>query len=249
MSKKILWTVCWLALACNTSRAAIITGATATASSTINWLNRPPQAAVNGSGLELGGDNSALTADQRSISNNGDVNNWLSRGIGAPATGFAAQPDNDPWFLVDLGATYRVGGVRVFNYPEHGAGGDATNRGIRHVDVLVSTDGVNYTTLASNFEIAKAIAPLANAFNDFGTYYSISDFTGGNQQTKLFRYFMFDIHSNWGDLYTDSQGNTARNYGLAELQFQEVEIPEPSTWLLLACGLVGVVASRARWRN
>src|SRR5262245_24467626 len=72
--------------------AAIITGETATASSTIGGgFNRLPIYAVNDSGLTSGQHNNAP-----------DGFMWLSTG-----SGFGGV-DPDPWFTVDLGAVYNI---------------------------------------------------------------------------------------------------------------------------------------------
>lgn len=196
--------------------ADIVTGVTATASSEIDLsifgnFPRSPLFAVNGAGMESGGDNSAITADQRSRSNNGDFHNWMSSHSDFNGV------DTAPWFLADLGAVYNIGGVRIFNYAEHGGIGDQSGIGVRHADILISTNGIDFTPLATNFEIAQAIVPLPFAWNDFGTYYSISDFTGGEQTEISFRYMRLDIFSNWYG------SDTA--YGLAELQFEAVPAP------------------------
>ncbi len=236
MSKVIVLTVgCLVALSCS-AKGAIINGATATASSTIPdsgfGLDRIPAYVVNGSGLEPGGDDSAITPDQRHLSNNGEGVYWMS------SHSFFGGVDPDPWFKVDLGAIHAVAGVRVFNYSEYFSETvDAPGAGVRHVDIAISDDDVNYTVVASNFEIAKAVVPAAG-YHDVGTYYSVSDITGGAFTQASFRYLRLDILSNWnGD-------NVA--YGLAELQFEAV--PEPATGLLVMLAVVGLAASLSRKR-
>ncbi len=195
--------------------ARIVTGVTATASSEIDLsvfgdFPRSPMSAVDGAGLNEG-DLSAMTADQRHLSNNGDFINWLSSHEAFGGVDFA------PWFLVDLGAVYDIAGVRIFNYGEHGAAFDQSGLGVRHTDILISVDGVDFVPLATNFEIAQAYVPFQGEYYDSGIYYTISDFTGDEQTEASFRYMRFDIFSNW-------YGNNVA-YGLAELQFEEIPLP------------------------
>ena len=158
------------------TRATIVSGATATASSTIIFggVDETAPHAVDGSGLSLG-DNTAVTPDQMHT-NSDNFNAWLTQ------TG-----DTDPTLTVNLGAVYdKIAGVRIFNYNSPGS---FTTRGVRTTRLLQSVDGSTWTTNS----LGLFTIPIASGISsDTGTYFAFS----GPVQAK---FFQFDIQSNWGD--------------------------------------------------
>ncbi len=210
------------------ARAAIITGETATASTTIAdhfaVFPRFPMHAVDDSGLSPG-DDLASTPDQFHIDDPDNLM-WLSTGADFGGIDFA------PNFTVDLGAVYDLTGVRVFNYNEFFEGGalDLTNRGVNRVNVMVGEEGPTTPLGAVN-------VPQATGRDDYtGTYFDLVELTGAPVRT---RYFQFNIESNYGD------GNSF--YGLSEIQFDGTPVPEPAGLGLIAMG--GVLALRRRVRR
>ena len=214
------------------AQGQIITGETATASST---LPGPPQFnfdrvtthAVDDSGLTPG-DNLASTPDQMHVKAP-DGFMWLSSGDAFGGTDF------DPTFTIDLGGLYNVTGVRVFNYNENlpnGSRPDLSNRGIQQTNVLISSNGINYTSLTPTSPLTIPIAPANDTYT--GTFNLVA-LTGGPVTA---RFFQLDILSNYG--------GDNNFYGLSEMQFDGILVPEPTTASFLALSSLGLMARRRR---
>ena len=119
--------------------AAVITGVSATASSTVNGFDRGPAHTVDGSGY---------TAGTGFVSTNPDGTMWLSNGNGA----LGGTPDASPFIIFNLGSLYNVTSVSVWNYNETGN----LNAGVKTGTLSYSTNGVSYTTLGSPFTLGAA---------------------------------------------------------------------------------------------
>jgi hypothetical protein len=164
-----------LAAAADVSRAAIVTGATATASSVFTYpgADFDPIHVVDGSGM-TGGDTSAITADTtQNVSNGADE--WLAGGAVGTLT-------------VNLNASYTILGVRIFNY------NDATpwnGRGAKDAGLLVSPDGVTFSPVGS-----LLIPKAPGASGDLGNYFNFTTLFGG---PVVGQYFKFDITTNYGE--------------------------------------------------
>ena len=210
------------------TQAQLITGETATASSALGptntAFNRIPAYAVDDSGLTAG-DNFALTPDQ-THTDVPDFFMWLSGGTCCGST-----QDFDPTFTVDLGALYGLSGMRVFNYNEGNGFAAGRFRGVNQTNVLISQDGVNYTSITP---VTPLTIPIASGTpSETGTYFDLPTLAGGPVSA---RFVQFDILSNHG-------GDNAF-YGLSELQFDAV--PEPASAGLLAFAGLGLIARRRR---
>lgn len=191
--------------------ATTIPGVTATASS--QYPGREPIYAVNGVGLYRvsdmlfgAGDNSAVTPDQGHTFAPPDGLMWLSDGI---------QPIGSVTFTADLGDSYSIDYLRVFNYNETAF----ESRSVSNAVLSVSDDGLTFTPLGT-LTIPKGFGWPDNDPADTGTLFTFATEFGG---PVVGRYFKFEVQSNWGD---------PNFVGLSELQFDS--IPEPSTLALLA---------------
>ncbi|MGI9428611.1 MAG: lamin tail domain-containing protein, partial [Bythopirellula sp.] len=120
-----------------------------------------------------------------------DGSRWLNQGSWG---GDPAVYDLDPEIIFDLGQIYSVDRMKIWNYNE------LTSRGIATMDVLVSTDGVNYSTLISGQSVDRA--PGNNAV-DFSQQVSLGGVSA--------RYVKYDILS--------SHGGGHDFVGLSEVQF------------------------------
>jgi F5/8 type C domain len=156
---------------------------------------------TNGSGL-FGGLHSGRYQDK-----------WLS-----------AEGQTQPTLTFDLGSVYALTNTSIWNY---GGGCCGTDRNVKELDILLSTDGTNYNSLGM-FSLSNPTTAFFGA-----------DIIGlaGNA-----RYVRFDVLSNYGGLSFT---------GLSEVQFngQAVSaVPETATWLMMIAG-IGVVGSLARRRR
>ncbi len=153
--------------------------------------------------------------------------------------GWQATLSGNMWFIADLGASYdTLESLYVWNVNEAGS----TNRGTKDVDIYysnaASNPGSDFTTadwtLLGNYTFNQgpgtADAPVSNII-DLNT-------------VAAARFFGLDIQSNYGDTVTSGVGRV----GLAELQFVTA-VPEPSTLLLTAIGLLGCCLFLARRRR
>jgi hypothetical protein len=208
-------------------RAAIITGETATASSTVIFgtVDEVAAHAVDNSGL-AGGDSSAVTADTTHTASE-DTFMWVSSGTGTPGV------DPDPTYTVNLGAVYTVEGVRIFNYNSTGF----TTRGVQGTNLLYSATNTSTTPWTSSFtSLGSLTVPQASGLGTYtGTYFAF-----GSPVTA--QYFQFDIQSNWGD--------GGSYYGFSELQFEQ-SVPEPAaaSVLLLSAGIAALSRITTRKRR
>jgi len=115
------------ALASGSANAAVITvgdGLTATASSTQNASNYSPTKAVNGSGL---------TGDEHST---GNQINWWSDNTGGDEDSTHVLADQ--WIQFDLGDSYVLSTIQVWNNNQIGGGG-LVNSGINQLDIYFSS--------------------------------------------------------------------------------------------------------------
>ena len=168
---------------------------------------------------------SGLTAG---LHNYNSADMWLSSG-----TDFGGI-DPNPSVLFDLGAVYTINSFHVWNYnemdlrPNGSVRTNLTTRGVNGVSVEYGTTVGLGSTVAgiSNFAKADGLATYAGQnFNGFTSFNA--------------RYIKFDINSNHGDANSF--------YGLSEVQFDGIAIPEPSSAaLLLGLGSIALVLRRRK---
>ncbi len=173
-------------------------------------------------------DGSGLTGLQHN--NTVEPNMWLSTG-----TSFGGI-DPDPSMLFDLGAVYTINSFQVWNYNEvvPGSGINLTNRGVNGVTVNFGATAALGSTVAgiTNFAQADGTATYA------GEVFDNTDFTPFNA-----RFIQFDIASGVG-VGNHGDGNTF--YGLSEVQFDGVLVPEPGSAALLGLGAIALLFRRRK---
>jgi hypothetical protein len=137
------------------------------------------------------------------------------------------------WAAFDLGTTFRLETMRVWNYNQSGG----TTRGIQNANIYYSTlaspslPGVpsaspaiaGWTQLGSGAFTFTQATGLAN-------YDSVTDINFGAVSV---RHVLIDVVTNYGD----ASGTTV---GLSEVQFFTA-VPEPSTLMLVGLGVAGAV--------
>ena len=121
--------------------------------------------------------------------------------------------DLAPKIVYDLGNYYNLESIRVWNYNEVN---QWLNRGAKNVDILVSANNINFTSMGS-YVFNKAPG-LGNV--DFSQSISLV--------AQQVRYIKLDIKSNYGD---------ANYTGLSEILFYG-SVPEPSTEILFCLSLL-----------
>ena len=144
-----------------------------------------------------------------------DGNMWLSTGAAFGGV------DPDPWVMFDLGATYTINSFHVWNYNEV----NLSARSVNSVTVRYGADtGVSSSVAGiTGFAQATGLATYTGqAFNGFTPFEA--------------RYIKFDINTN--------HGGDNSFYGLSEVRFDGVLVPEPSSLLLAALGLLGMMSRR-----
>ena len=161
---------------------AMVQGVWATASSQHPFL--PPQRLVDGSGLSDGSHNTHY-ADM-----------WLS------------EPGASPTLRFDLGGTYLLSEMRVWNYNQVSLTlVPLTNRGVRTADVYVSVTGVgDPTSNPSGWRLLSNDLLIAEATGD--AQYAGASYELSSEGTAA-RYVLLTSMTNWGGTHT----------GLSEVRF------------------------------
>ena len=218
MTQALPISVCIMLISAGSSSAALINilPGNVSSSSEIPGFDRINDYIVDGSGLSGGQHNSGA---------NGVA--WLSSG-----DAFGGE-DTDPWVIFDLGATYTINSFHVWNYNES-AGGGLFTRGVNAVTVEYGTTLVGIDTVGGVSGTVAGITnfAIANGQNTY-TGQAFNAFTPFNA-----RYIKFDINSN--------HGGDNNFYGLSEVQFDGVLVPEPGSLALLGFGGLTLIMRRRR---
>lgn len=139
----------------------------------------------------------------------------------------------------DLGDTYKLTGVHVWNLNHGGAGGRSTESGIENVNIEFSLDGTSFFGTESH-----VFTEAPNSTDYAGEDYA---FASGIDA----RHVRFDVQTtfeNDGSIVKDGDPGTAEasnRAGLSEVRFTAV-IPEPASFLLLALSSSAVLLRRRR---
>lgn len=157
-------------------------------------------ATIDGSGLSAG------VHDQAHNSNFDHM--WIANGVAGQHITF------------DLGSSVPVGYLMLWNNNQF----DRAFRGIRNADILVSSNGIDFTTLIDDQDFLPAMGIDG---------YDIPQYINLNTTTQFVRLL---INTSWGDGFA----------GVSEAQFFEI-IPEPASATLLGLGSL-VLALRSRRR-
>ncbi len=172
------------------------------------------QNTVNGVGLSA----LSLTATHAGSFPN---NSWVS------STSLTGQ------ITFNLGGLFSVDNFSFWN--QNGGGpGAAGSTGIQNVQVLLSTNGIDFTPLPGGPSVFARVMGAANLPPQ------IFSFTAVNAT-----HFRFNVLSNYGDIF---------NTGFAEVGFNGspangAPIPEPTTMLLLGTGLAAIAIKVRRKRQ
>jgi hypothetical protein len=127
--------------------------------------------------------------------------------------------------VLDLGGTFSLNGLRLWNYAESYAGVTYNNRGVKDFTLSFSTDGGTTFSNAQNF--TAAIGGTLSGNRSAAQAFSFGDISAN--------YVKFDI--------TSSQGSDFSS-GFGALRF--TAIPEPSTYALVLGGIATLLLIRRR---
>ncbi|MFI4911462.1 MAG: family 16 glycosylhydrolase [Sedimentisphaeraceae bacterium JB056] len=186
---------------------------TATASGTSQYGYRSPVYAINGNGL----------TDQNHTNGNGDYSMWMDD----TSTG---------WFKVDLGSSYSLGTLKLWNFNMDGY----TDRGVNQADVYYSnsaSDPGNPVDNPSNWTLVGTAGSQtfteASGRSDYGsnTSYSMPDIV--NLYGITARWISLDINSNHGSAYL----------GISELQVTE----EPDPIYVASSNITSSASGVSQW--
>jgi hypothetical protein len=213
-------------LACTTVWADIITPTGATAYT--NYSGQPPTKLIADTQLTKPNPNDATTWTYKIT----DWNGWMA----------SNNTPNDEWLLFDLGQSYNINKIDLWNYYQQNSGGSA--RGVKDFVVWKSDSS---GTLVSQLATISLPADLFSntKYPDMPCHqYALSGGTGV-QWVKL---VINSCQTTGSDGQPGVTGTGGGYVGLSAVRFESV-VPEPSTLALLAAGLVGLLAYAWRKRK
>lgn len=196
------------------------------------FFNRTGERSIDGSGLtdpsivQTGSPVPAVWPGHINNAGSGtSASMWLSGNVGTDQI-------SNQWIMFDLGQTYDLRGMHLWNYNETNPG-DLTNRATEDIRLSFATTLNSFGDPTDPNWSAPMDMTLIRPPGSPNTLNS--DYTGetyGFPDVEA-RYVLFDIQSNYGSTYV----------GLAEVRFLT---PEPAKSLLLAIGAMTVFLRRRR---
>jgi len=146
-------------------------------------------------------------------STNPDGTSWSHAGIGywsdyGTGTTGSQRDDPNPWIIFDLGRTYDLERIRIWNYNERGG---YSKRGVKDLETLVSTDGIAFVPVGC-YILTRA--PEADNV-DFSQSLSVAG------KTDRVRYVKFQLLSNHNGAHfrKHAPGPDWSLVGLSEVKF------------------------------
>ena len=178
-------------------------------------------------------------AEPGNIANNSGMNDQ-GVGLGDPAAldlaivgdciwHTTANPDPDPVVTFDLGGTYPLANIVIWNENQAYEGPGA--RGIKECTIAVSTDGVGYTPLPETNGDDEGNYTLNPCPTDTGPFAATDNLALAGVTAS---HVQLTAHSSHGSPY----------WGLSEVRFYQV--PEPSMLALLALGGLALVTPKRK---
>lgn len=164
-------------------------------------------------------------------------------------TGTTAATVAEEWIQWDLGASYKLDVIRVWNYNDS----SRYAAGIRQVDIYVSnvtSPGDPEGAGAANWTLwaANAIFPNAPGLVTY-TGFDLETVVGSSLPNSDIRYVRFEVDTTFASEGINLGANTAlggMNASLSQIEFYEA-IPEPASLALLGLGTL-LIAGRSRQR-
>ncbi|MFT3685081.1 MAG: hypothetical protein QM783_09180 [Phycisphaerales bacterium] len=157
------------------------------------WRSCVPQInVINGNGLSnaaLVTSGSAIPAAWPSHGTDGCNNMWHTSCIGQSGSTCegGATADLTPYIIFDLGAAWDVTGLRLWNHNQVAPGGASeTNRGIRNMEISVSTDNVTYSSPVPYTNVSQGPGSTAYSGDTYGLV------------AANVRYVKIQVTQNWG---------------------------------------------------
>lgn len=213
LATRILAPVLGLALI-GSAQAAVITGISATATSTFTATGGLSAALlVNTTDLSIPND---ITATHAVFSGSANGNGWHSNGPGGPGV------DNE-FITLNLNGTYDLDSIYIWQMNQT----NNLGRGVRQFDILVSNNGTDFTEVGSNLVLAQALnGTLPNTAQAFAL--TPSSVTGVT-------HVRIGIDTAWS-------GSATEYVGLNHIMV--TAIPEPSAALLGGLGMLALLRRR-----
>jgi hypothetical protein len=145
----------------------------------------------------------------------------------------------DQWIVFDLGDTYNVEEIHVWNYWDVGSN---PSQGVDDVDMLFAT-----TLTSGAFGSVASLADYSGSVSlNFAEQTADGSFQGAGElvslgSTKSARYVLLDVQTNHG-YGTPASGRV----GLGEIRFTGTAVPEPTITALLGLGGLALILRRRR---